>query len=280
MKNSSESTLDAASIARILEQHRLYRKTGGQEGCQANLSNADLRGVDLRGVDLRGANLHGANLRYADLRYASLGGAALKGANLRDASLVGADLRGADLRWASMGQVSLGGAEMSGADLDGADLGGAELDGADLSDADLRRASLFRGSLVGANLRDANLRCADLRFADLRKSCLNGAELKRAKMCGVLGLSIAADAPQRLLAVARAALAQESALDMETWHRCETTHCIAGWGIHLAGEKGQELESLYGPALAGRMLLGHEAAMHFHDHDIDARAWLLSVLDS
>ena len=230
MKNSSEPTLDAASIARILEQHRLYRKTGGQEGCQANLSNADLRRVDLSGVDLSGADLKGVDLR---------------GANLRGANLRGAYLRGADLR-------------------------DATLEGADLSDAVLQGAILH-----GANLNGVDLRGAYLRGIDVSGAHLNGADLRGSRGCPVV-----ADSPQRLLAVARTALAKDSALDMAIWHRCETTHCIAGWAIHQAGELGRLLECLHGPEIAGRMLLGHEAATHFHDTDSDARAWLLSVLDS
>ena len=30
---------------------------------------------------------------------------------------------------------------------------------------------------------------------------------------------------------------------MSAWHTCETTHCRAGWVVHLAGEKGKALES-------------------------------------
>ncbi len=26
------------------------------------------------------------------------------------------------------------------------------------------------------------------------------------------------------------------------WHTCETTHCRAGWVVHLAGKPGYELE--------------------------------------
>jgi hypothetical protein len=29
---------------------------------------------------------------------------------------------------------------------------------------------------------------------------------------------------------------------MGTWHTCETTHCRAGWVVHLAGEAGYTLE--------------------------------------
>jgi hypothetical protein len=31
---------------------------------------------------------------------------------------------------------------------------------------------------------------------------------------------------------------------MDNWHVCGTTHCRAGWVVHLAGEAGYELEKL------------------------------------
>ena len=40
------------------------------------------------------------------------------------------------------------------------------------------------------------------------------------------------------------AASAENALDMNNWHVCETTHCRAGWVVHLAGEAGYELEKL------------------------------------
>jgi hypothetical protein len=39
------------------------------------------------------------------------------------------------------------------------------------------------------------------------------------------------------------AVEQPDALDMRDWHTCETTHCRAGWIVHLAGEKGKSLEN-------------------------------------
>ena len=42
-------------------------------------------------------------------------------------------------------------------------------------------------------------------------------------------------------AIYRAASA-ENALDMSAFHKCETTHCRAGWAIHLSGDAGYELE--------------------------------------
>jgi hypothetical protein len=38
------------------------------------------------------------------------------------------------------------------------------------------------------------------------------------------------------------AVSKEGALEMRTWHTCDTTHCRAGWVVTLAGDKGRELE--------------------------------------
>jgi len=33
------------------------------------------------------------------------------------------------------------------------------------------------------------------------------------------------------------------ALNMDTWHTCDSTHCRAGWVVHLAGPAGYALEA-------------------------------------
>jgi hypothetical protein len=38
------------------------------------------------------------------------------------------------------------------------------------------------------------------------------------------------------------AVNRPNALDMTDWHTCDTTHCRAGWVVHLAGAPGYELE--------------------------------------
>jgi len=139
-------------------------------------------------------------------------------------------------------------ADLSKANLDGADLDGANLDGANLSGAYLSKAYLIRANLFGANLS------------------------------GVIGLAVASDAPQRLRAVADAAL-KEGALEMETWHTCDTTHCIGGTAIHQAGEVGRLLEAAVGPGIAALMLLGPDAHSHFYDSNEAATEWLRSVLE-
>lgn len=43
-------------------------------------------------------------------------------------------------------------------------------------------------------------------------------------------------------------------LDMSHWHTCETTHCRAGWVVHIAGEKGKELERETSTAFAASQI--------------------------
>jgi hypothetical protein len=143
----------------------------------------------------------------------------------------------------------------------------------------LRHADLRDANLRGADLRGADLSYADLRGADLRGADLRGANLRGANLRGAEELIIAFDAADRLKAVAANALATDAALEMDTWHTCNTTHCIAGWAIHLAGEPGRLLEELHGPSVAGLMLLGAEAHSHFFDSNEDARKWLQEVLE-
>ncbi len=43
-------------------------------------------------------------------------------------------------------------------------------------------------------------------------------------------------------------------LNMATWHSCETTHCRAGWVVHLAGEAGYALEKRTDPVFAAMQI--------------------------
>jgi len=174
-----------------------------------------------------------AYLRDADLEGANLSYAYLIGADLHNANLRGADLRGADLRKADLRKADLRGANLSYADLIGADLHNANLRGADLR---------------GANLRDADLRKADLRKADLRGADLSGADLSGANL---------RDCPVKIENIHQKvyeAASQDDALDMSDWHICETTHCRAGWVVHLAGDEGKKLEKAMGTSAAAAII--------------------------
>lgn len=51
-----------------------------------------------------------------------------------------------------------------------------------------------------------------------------------------------------------AAVSAPKALDMRDWHTCNTTHCRAGWVVHLAGEAGYALERFHNTLLAAQLI--------------------------
>ena len=225
--------MDHYKLKSIMAALAKWRETDGAEGARANLAGADLADANLAGADLAGANLAGANLARAYLAGAYLAGAYLAGADLAGAYLADADLAGADLAGANLAGADLAGADLAGANLAGADLAGAYLAGANLADADLARANLAGANLAGAK--------------------------------GIQGHDPStpeADAPEvpkidRLNTAILAAIEGDSAagkLDMSRWHSCSTTHCLAGWAVHLAGEPGYALEKRFGPRMAGAMI--------------------------
>ena len=63
---------------------------------------------------------------------------------------------------------------------------------------------------------------------------------------------------------------------MNKWHTCGTTHCRAGWVVHLAGDAGYALEHFHNTTLAAQLI--YEASGYkinpgrFYDSDTDALA--------
>lgn len=51
-----------------------------------------------------------------------------------------------------------------------------------------------------------------------------------------------------------AAVSQPGALNMSQWHVCSTTHCRAGWVVHLAGAAGYRLAEQLGHEDAARRI--------------------------
>jgi hypothetical protein len=73
-----------------------------------------------------------------------------------------------------------------------------------------------------------------------------------------------------------AAVSNPGALDMGDVHTCETTHCRAGWVIHLAGKAGYELANYFNWELAAMLIYresGHPInPARFYDNNEDAMA--------
>lgn len=70
--------------------------------------------------------------------------------------------------------------------------------------------------------------------------------------------------------------AQPGSLNMSSWHTCETTHCRAGWVVHLAGDAGAKLEEFHNTDLAARLIYRASGfdinPARFHDSNEDALA--------
>ena len=139
------------------------------------------------------------------------------------------------------------GLAVKAANLRGADLRGAYLSGANLSGANLRDANLSDAYLSDANLSDANLSDANLRGANLSDANLSDAYLSDANLSGVPKIE---NIHQKVYEAAN----QPDALDMATWHTCETTHCRAGWVVHLAGDAGKAMEYCLGTSSAAALI--------------------------
>jgi len=163
---------------------------------------------------------------------ANLTGANLRGANLAGAILRSVILTGADLSYAIMRRADLRGADLSGANLSGAIISGAYLSSVNLSSVNLTGVDLTGTNLIGAILTGADLTGAHLRGNEIPIV----PDLDAAIHAQVYG----AGAP--------------GTLDMASWHTCETTHCRAGWAIHLAGEAGRKLENVIGSCAAGALI--------------------------
>ena len=116
-----------------------------------------------------------------------------------------------------------------------------------LTDAVLTGAVLTGAVLTGAVLTGAVLTGAVLTDAVLTRAVLTGAVLTGAVPRG-------APAVPQLHTQILAALGSGGELNMREWHTCDTTHCRAGWAIHLAGDEGKALEDRIGSAAAGALI--------------------------
>ncbi len=94
--------MNPVKLKDILDSHRSFILSNGENGTRANLEGANLQRANLRGVYLQEAYLRGANLRGANLYGAKLQGAYLYEANLQEANLQGANLYGANLEGANL----------------------------------------------------------------------------------------------------------------------------------------------------------------------------------
>ena len=136
-----------------------------------------------------------------------------------------------------------------------ADLTRADLTCANLTEANLTEANLTEADLTWANLTWANLTCANLTEANLTRADLTCANLTRANLTWA-NLTWADWVPKikNIHQTVYEAASKPKALEMADWHTCETTHCRAGWVVHLAGNAGRVMEGVYGTGSAAALI--------------------------
>jgi uncharacterized protein YjbI with pentapeptide repeats len=125
------------------------------------------------------------------------------------------------------------------------DLSGRDLDRIDATGGDFRDCELVDTWFIGAVLRDCDFRGCNLWGTNFSQADLTGAKFD-------VDIPVVLDLDEKILA--EVAENPES-LDMDHYHRnCGSTHCLAGWAIHLAGKRGYELEERLGALVAGGLI--------------------------
>ena len=163
-----------------------------------------------------------ADLADAYLADAYLAGADLARANLAGAYLAGADLAGADLAGAYLARANLAGAYLAGAYLAGAYLAGARSLPAGTEAKDPPEPYVYRGAATSPEVRAERAKAFRERNPDV---------------------PVVEALDRKILEAITTGGGQ---LNMAAWHTCETTHCRAGWAIHLAGPAGYALQENFG----------------------------------
>lgn len=146
--------------------------------------------------------------------------------------------------------------ESGGASGSRAYLGGADLRGADLADAYLRDAKNV------PPIPPSDAPATQPQTYEEWKAQRPKIDAERAKRYRERHPEV--PVVEQLDAKILAAVEAGGRLEMSGWHgdnplnaegeACGTTHCRAGWAIHLAGKAGYELESRFDSAIAGRMI--------------------------
>ena len=137
--------------------------------------------------------------------------------------------------------------------------------GVNLYHAGFAGADLSHANLSGANLAGADLSYANFAGADLTRAYLADVDLAGAKNLTARQLASTFEIPPEDIPVVPAidaaievAVKAGGTLDMDDWHGgegwCGTTHCRAGWAVHLAGPPGNALEDEVGPQMAGMLI--------------------------
>jgi uncharacterized protein YjbI with pentapeptide repeats len=130
-------------LNQILENHKIWLESNGNEGEQAYLCSADLRKSNFSGMNLKNALFKWSDLRQSNFENTKLQDAHLEESDLHGAIFWDADLQGAHFDYSNLQRAILWGANLKETGLKNANLKGARLDRAKgLPEAELQYANI------------------------------------------------------------------------------------------------------------------------------------------
>jgi hypothetical protein len=118
---------------------------------------------------------------------------------------------------------------VNGDDFDNMDLSGNDLNGQDIYYTTFENANLSGVNFTGADLTGCSFQNANLRNANFTEANLSGVNLEGANLEGVIGLASKSQEMQEAQRILELLQQPSNQLNMDDWHTCETSHCLAGW---------------------------------------------------
>jgi len=247
----------------------------GADFARADFARADFADADFADANFAGANFARADFARADFARADFADANFADANFADADFADADFAGADFADANFADANFADAYFAGADFADADFADANFAGADFADADFAGANFAGANFAGAKNVPIGVEKVDPPEPYVRQAPTGEALAERARRYRERHpeVPVVANLDAKIL---HAVSVEGGVLQMSLWHGaggvCGTTHCRAGWAIHLAGKAGHDLERRFGSQHAGAMIYRASTGRVPHFFATDARA--------
>jgi hypothetical protein len=127
---------------------------------------------------------------------------------------------------------------------------GSTVIGSTVIGSTVRGSTVIGSTVIGSTVRGSTVRGSTVIGSTVRGSTvIDGKILVADVLVDPTTLPAVADLDRKIAE----AVAIPGALDMSGWH-CGSSHCRAGWAIHLAGAAGYALEKQYGSEVAGILI--------------------------
>ncbi|HZK70064.1 MAG TPA: pentapeptide repeat-containing protein [Clostridia bacterium] len=155
----------------IYDKHKLWLKTNGEDGQQADFSNLELTRIrfDREYLNLHKAIFFRANLKDCVIRYANF-----EEANFEEADLTSIDLISSNLACSNLRNAILINADLRKVNFAGTNLEGADLEGADLSNSFMCKMTKYRTYLDALGIEEENVKYMYMLMdPEIRVPCYN-----------------------------------------------------------------------------------------------------------